>query len=78
VSFLAISASTKVARLKVIHPRMAPNLAESQHAAIRDMGYSKLFKANEIAEVAGCNPRSIYKINKTFAALAPRCLYPSS
>jgi hypothetical protein len=44
---------------------MAPNLAESQHAAIRDMGYSKLFKANEIAEVAGCNPRSIYKINKS-------------
>jgi transposase len=43
---------------------MAPNLAESQHAVISDMSRSKLFKANEIAEVASCNPRSIYRINK--------------
>jgi transposase len=44
-------------------PRMAPNLADSQHAVISDMSHSKLFKANEIAKVAGCNPRSIYRIN---------------
>jgi transposase len=43
---------------------MAPNLAESQHAVISDMSQSKLFKANEIAEVAGCHPRSIYRIKK--------------
>jgi hypothetical protein len=45
-------------------PMMAPNLAESQHTVIGDMSHSKLFKADEVAEVAGCNPRSIYRINK--------------
>lgn len=43
---------------------MAPNLAESQHAVIGDMIHSKLFKANEIAEVTGCSRRSICAINR--------------
>jgi hypothetical protein len=47
-------------------PRMAPNLAESQHAAIGDMIHSESFKVNEIAEVADCCTRSIYAINKNF------------
>ena len=41
---------------------MAPNLAESKHALISDMICSKLFKANEIAEVTGCSERSVYSI----------------
>jgi hypothetical protein len=43
---------------------MAPNLAESQHAMIGDMSHSMLFKANEIADVAGCSPRAIFRIKK--------------
>jgi hypothetical protein len=45
-------------------PRMAPNLAESQHALIKDMSHSKQFKAEEIADVARCSPRAIYRIKK--------------
>ena len=43
---------------------MAPNLAESQHAQIRDMILSERPTA-EIADVAGCSTRAIYRINKT-------------
>ncbi len=43
-------------------PKMAPNLAESQHAEIRDMILSKSLKAAQIAEVAGCSARSIRAI----------------
>jgi len=43
---------------------MALNLAESQHAVIRYMGHSKLSKANEIADVAGCSLRAIFRIKK--------------
>jgi len=42
---------------------MAPNLAESQHAQIRDMILSERPTA-EIADVAGCSMRAIYRINK--------------
>jgi len=43
---------------------MAPNLAEAQHVVIRDIDNSKQFKAIEIADVAGCSPRAIYRIKK--------------
>jgi len=52
--------STKVAS----HPRMAPNLAESQHALIKDISYSQQFKAKEIANIAQCNPHTIYRIKQ--------------
>lgn len=44
--------------------KMALNLAESQHAVIRNMNHSKLFKANKIANVARCSPRAIFRIKK--------------
>jgi hypothetical protein len=40
-------------------PRMAPNLAESQHVEIRDMIISKSLTADQMAEVAGCSACSI-------------------
>ena len=43
---------------------MAPNLAESQHALIKDMSHSKQLKAEDIADVAGCSTRAIYRIKK--------------
>jgi hypothetical protein len=44
-------------------PRMAPHLAESQHVVIGDMIASKvLFKAQQIANVAGCSRRAIHRI----------------
>jgi hypothetical protein len=42
---------------------MAPNLAESQHVQICDMILSERPTA-EIADVAGCSTRAIYRINK--------------
>lgn len=42
-------------------PRMAPNLAESQHAQIRDMILSSRPPA-EIADVVGCSERSVFAI----------------
>jgi hypothetical protein len=42
-------------------PRMAPNLAESQHAQIRDMILSNCPPA-EIADVVGCSERSVFAI----------------
>jgi hypothetical protein len=43
-------------------PRMAPNLAESQHVEIRDMILSKSLKAAQMAKVAGCSTRSVRAI----------------
>jgi hypothetical protein len=44
-------------------PRMAPHLAESQHVVIGDMIASKVpFKAQQIANVAGCSRRAIHRI----------------
>ena len=43
-------------------PRMAPNLAESQHAEIRDMIHSKSLNAVQMAKVAGCSDRSVRAI----------------
>ena len=40
---------------------MAPNLAESQHAQIRDMILSNR-PAAEIADVVGCSERSVFAI----------------
>jgi transposase len=43
-------------------PRMAPHLAKSQHVIIGDMAASKVpFKAKQIANVAGCSRRAIYR-----------------
>ena len=42
-------------------PRMAPNLAESQHAQIRDMLLSNCPPA-EIADAVGCSKRSVFAI----------------
>jgi hypothetical protein len=57
-----MAASTKVSRSKVISLlRMAPNLAESQHAQIRDMILSNR-PAAEIADVVGCSERSVFAI----------------
>lgn len=39
--------------------RMAPHLADSQHAIIQDMITSKLFEDDEIANTAGCSPRGV-------------------
>jgi hypothetical protein len=44
---------------------MAPNLAESQHAEIRDMILSKSLTVPQMAEVAGCSARSIRAIRST-------------
>jgi transposase len=41
---------------------MAPNFAVAQHAVIGDMILSESFTANEIADVAGCSPRSVTTI----------------
>jgi transposase len=41
---------------------MAPNLAESQHAEIRDMILSKSLNALQMAKVAGCSDRSVQAI----------------
>jgi hypothetical protein len=41
---------------------MAPNLAASQHDMIRDMIMSKSLSTNQMADVAGCSPRSIKAI----------------
>jgi hypothetical protein len=58
-----MEASTKVARsLKVNSlPRMAPNLAESQHAQIRDMILSNRPPA-KIADAVSCSRRSVFAI----------------
>jgi hypothetical protein len=42
-------------------PRMAPNLADSQHVQIRDMTLSNCPPA-EIANVVGCSERSVFAI----------------
>jgi transposase len=47
---------------------MALNLATSQHELIRDMIVSKSLKNSQMAEVAGCSPRSIKSIRSN-----PRC-----
>jgi transposase len=58
-----IPESTKVACTTLT--RMAPHLAKSQHALIKAMSRSKQqFTAEEIANVACCSPRAIYRINK--------------
>jgi len=44
-------------------PEMALNLADLQHAQIRDMILSERPTA-EIADVAGCSTRAIYRIHK--------------
>ena len=41
---------------------MAPNLAPSEHSQISDMLHSKSLKADQIAEVVNCSPRSVYAI----------------
>jgi len=41
---------------------MAPNLAASQHDMIRDMIMSKSLKTDQMADVAGCSPRSVKAI----------------
>jgi hypothetical protein len=41
---------------------MAPNLAESQHAEIRDMILSKSLNAVQMAKVAYCSDRSVRAI----------------
>jgi len=56
---LTMAASTRVLLEGTSFPRMASNLAESQHAQIRDMILSKRLAA-EIADVAGCSERSVY------------------
>jgi hypothetical protein len=43
---------------------MTLSLAESQHALTKDMSHGKQFKAEEIANVARCSPRAIYRIKK--------------
>jgi hypothetical protein len=47
---------------------MAPNLAGSQHAQIRNMILSKR-PTTEIADVAGCSTRAIYRINKNLRCI---------
>jgi hypothetical protein len=42
-------------------PAVAPNLAESQHAQIRDMILSNR-PATEIADIVGCSERSVFAI----------------
>jgi len=44
-------------------PAMAPNLVASQHELIRDMIICKSLKTDQMAEVAGCSPRSIKTIH---------------
>ena len=54
-------------RLKVMYIysyRIAPNLADSQHAEIRYIIHSKSLKANKIATVTSCSKRFIYAINR--------------
>src|SRR3982074_2730507 len=59
---LTMAASTKVSRSKVKSLlTTAPNLAESQHAQIRDMILSNR-PATEIADVVGCSERSVFAI----------------
>jgi len=41
---------------------MTPNLAASQHELIRDMIVSKSLKTDQMADVAGCSPRSVKAI----------------
>jgi hypothetical protein len=41
---------------------MALNLVASQHDMIRDMIVSKSLKTNQMADVAGCSPRSVKAI----------------
>src|SRR5580658_5709109 len=41
---------------------MAPNLAASQHELIRDMIVSKSLKTDQMADIAGCSPRSVKAI----------------
>jgi hypothetical protein len=38
---------------------MAPNLAASQHELIHDMIVSKSLKTDQMADIAGCSPRSV-------------------
>jgi hypothetical protein len=56
-----MAASTKVARSVYSLPRMALNLAESQHVQIRDMLLSNRPPA-EIADAVGCSKRSVFVI----------------
>jgi hypothetical protein len=57
-----LTASTKQGARRQLPPRMAPHLAESQHVIIGDMTASKVpFKAKQIANVAGCSRRAIYR-----------------
>jgi hypothetical protein len=62
IYILALDESSFAQRLFTL--RMAPNLAKSQHTVIEDISYSKLFKANKIADVVSCSPRAIFRIKK--------------
>ena len=63
-----MAASTKVSRSKVISlPRMAPNLAESQHVQIRDMILDNRPTA-EMANVVGCSERSVFAIKSNLGS----------
>lgn len=51
---------------------LAPHLAESQHVLIADMNASKIpFKAEQIAKVAGCSPRSIHRTRSEMQGSTP-------
>ena len=64
--------SAKVSRSKQITIQMAPHLAESQHVIIGDMIASKVpFKAKQIANVAGCSRRTIYRRSKRLPKASP-------
>lgn len=58
---LTMAASTRVFLEGTSLSRMAPNLAESQHAQIRDMILSNHPPA-EIADVVGWSERSVFAI----------------
>jgi hypothetical protein len=67
--------STKVACSKIYS---LLRMAESQHAMIRDVSYSKLFKANEIADVVSCSLRAIFKIKKILCCFSSTKAPPNS
>jgi hypothetical protein len=49
---------------------MALNLADSQHAEIRYIIYSKSLKADKMAAVVSCSKRSIYTINRNLCCFS--------
>jgi hypothetical protein len=58
-------------------PRMALNLAESQHAQIRDMILSSC-PAAEIADVVGCSERSVFAIMSNLCCFISSTKTPSN